>query len=317
MIESTDTSRSGSAVTCVQASGKGQQDALSLLLTGRVSGGGPAVEQFRAFADQQRLSLEQTWVALQNGTPIASALIVPSPGRTAMIFLSRVGDADSASISGELARHACLGQGPSRLRLVQALLEPHQQHECEALTDAGFSDLATLLYMERKKNLTYQPLALDGELQVQQWDQTHHDTFAAAILASYEDTQDCPGLLGLRRIEDIMAGHRSTGEFDPALWFSVSHGGEPVGVMLLNKVPQRQALELVYLGLSPRWRGRGLARRLLEHGVGLAARHRMTNVMLAVDANNKPALALYGKMDFVECGRKIAMIFTLNENNLT
>ena len=31
------------------------------------------------------------------------------------------------------------------------------------------------------------------------------DRFAAAILASYRQTLDCPGLLGLRDIDDIIA----------------------------------------------------------------------------------------------------------------
>lgn len=301
-------------VRCELATGKQQNDALSLLLTGRVSSGGPAVEQFRSFADQHHLALDHTWMAVTDSGPVASMLVVPSAGKTAMAFLSPIKDAEHGDVVAVLAHTACLSLARHGLHLVQILLEPQQSHEVAALTRAGFTHLANLLYMERKTHLKPCPLELDGEIKVHHWDEAHRDMFATSILASYQDTMDCPGLLGLRHIDDIIAGHLSTGEFDPRLWFNLSHDGDPVGVMLLNKVPQRQALELVYLGLHPKWRSRGLSRKLVEHGVGLAPRHHMDCVLLAVDANNAPALRLYRGAHFVENGRKVAMIFTLNES---
>jgi ribosomal protein S18 acetylase RimI-like enzyme len=300
---------------CELAVDERQIQALSLLLTGRPSLSSPAVEQFCSFAQQHRLSLEQTWVALKDGEPVASVLIVPSAGRTAMAFLSPVSAAGGAQISGALMHHACHVQETAGLKLIQTLLEPQQKHEVTALTHAGFTHLANLLYMERKNHLAYRPLALDDSFKVHHWDEKHRDLFAASILASYEQTQDCPGLLGLRHIDDIIAGHLATGDFDPAFWFNVSHDREPVGVMLLNQVPQRKALELVYLGLNPKWRGCGLSKQLLEHGVGLAAKHGMNQVILAVDADNQPALALYQSAHFIENGCKVAMICTLKESD--
>ena len=46
-----------------------------------------------------------------------------------------------------------------------------------------------------------------------------HALFAETILQTYRDSLDCPGLNGVRQIEDIIAGHKASGEFDPALWF--------------------------------------------------------------------------------------------------
>jgi len=135
--------------------------------------------------------------------------------------------------------------------------------------------------------------------------------FADAIGVSYEQTMDCPGLVGLRTMDDIIAGHQATGVFDPDIWFAISSGDEPVGVMLLNAVPQRSALELVYLGIGPKWRGKGLARVLLKHAITVANRRLLPHFTLAVDQTNAPALKLYRSLQFVETGRKHAKLLSL------
>ena len=79
-----------------------------------------------------------------------------------------------------------------------------------------------------------------------------HDEFARTISLSYEASLDCPSLNGRRSVEDIIAGHKSAGEFDPKLWFLLRENGHAVGVLLLNRAPRTDALELVYLGLARR-----------------------------------------------------------------
>jgi ribosomal protein S18 acetylase RimI-like enzyme len=298
-----------------QATGPMQSQALSLLLTGKRSEDSLAVEQFRTFAGQNKLSLEHTWVALQYGRAIASALIVPSEGRTAMLFLSPVTDPSLIPVAGRLAQVASAEQCRGETNLIQALIDPPQTAEHDALAIAGYTDLATLVYMERPVREPYKSLDLDPQLTVHHYSQRTRRHFAAAILASYRETQDCPGLLGLRNIDDIIAGHLATGVFEPHLWFAITHGEEPVGVMLLNKVPQRRALELVYLGLNPTWRGKGIARRLVEHGIAMVAKQRLSTMILAVDESNTPALRLYRQLQFAQSGHKVAMIFTLSERD--
>ncbi len=298
-----------------RATGPMQSQALSLLLTGKRAEDSLAVEQFRAFAEQNKLSLDHTWVALQFGRPVASSLIVPSDGRTAMLFLSPVTDPHIVPVAARLAQTASNEQCRSQTNLIQALLDPNQTAEYDALKQAGYTHLAKLVYMERSVREPYKPLDLDPELTVHHYSARTRRHFAATILASYRETLDCPGLLGLRSIDDIIAGHLATGVFEPHLWFAITHGDEPVGVMLLNKVPQRRALELVYLGLNPAWRGKGIARRLVEHGIALVAKQRLSTMILAVDESNTPALRLYRQLNFSQSGHKVAMIFTLSERN--
>lgn len=286
--------------------------ALSLLLTGQATGQDAAVQQFRSFARQNDLAIDGLWLAWRGDEPIASTLIVPSAGRTGMLFLSPVRGREYVNTSGELAHAACLAQDRTRVRLVQALLDPGQKLEAAALDEARFTDLATLVYMQRRTgDLPFEPLVLGERYTVEKWSEQARPRFAAAILGSYEQTHDCPGLLGLRHIDDIIAGHQATGRFDGDLWYAIHCEDQPVGVMLLNRVTQRQAVELVYLGLCPAFRGKGLARKLMRHALGLATADDAAHMILAVDQANKPAMTLYRSMQFAENAKKIAKIFPL------
>ncbi|MBI1337120.1 MAG: GNAT family N-acetyltransferase [Phycisphaera sp.] len=282
--------------------------ALSVLLTGRPDAADVAVTQFISFAQAHRLSLEQLWCAMRGERVMASAMLVPSAGRAGMVFTSPLSVADEVAVTGQLVREACRSQGAMRLNLVQALLDPHQKLEARAMASAGFTDLATLVYMQRRANLPSKPMSLERGIEAVHFDEQTRPIFERAILASYEQTLDCPGLLGLREIGDIIAGHMATGRFDPRLWWALHKQGEPVGVMLLNTVPQRAAMEVVYLGLSVPFRGQGLAHRLLEHGLGTARDHGVTSLILAVDEANAPAVRLYRSLGFNATASKRAMI---------
>lgn len=300
---------------CVRVPPSDQQPALSLLLTGSVQDGEVQVEQFIAFARQQHVSLEHLWAAYEGDKLIASALLVPSAGRTAMVFISPLHRHAWVAATTRLVGQLCTAQDPQKVALLQVLLDPGQERERQAVLGAGFRELTELAYMERPAHLTAaitptNKLDLGAGIEIRHWSETNRKIFADAILASYEQTLDCPGLLGLRQIDDIIAGHMATGQFDPACWLALSHGEEPVGVMLLNAIPQRQALELVYLGLAPKWRGKGLGKKLVRHALDIAPRHGCNVVLLAVDQTNTPALKLYRSLGFVSTARKLAIIRT-------
>lgn len=289
-----------------------QREALAVLLTGHAAGGDTAVDQFLRFAQEQALDLSELWAAIDPHDRLRAAmLLVPSAGRTAMAFTSPVAGRDQLALHARLADTACLAQDGRRIRLVQSLLDPHQVNERRALERADFQPLATLIYMQRAAEPASRrptPPDLGEGFEVTHGHDSARPLFASVIAASYEGTLDCPGLLGLREIDDVIDGHRGTGRFHPDLWFAWRRDGEPVGVMLLSEVPQRRALELVYLGIAQPWRGHGLARRALHLAFDLASQRGATNIVLAVDERNTPALNLYRALAFRPTGRKTAMI---------
>lgn len=286
--------------------------ALALLLTGHARDDEPAVEPLLRYVGELGLSLEDLWVATHRQAAVAAVLILPNAGRTAMAFVSPCRDATQEAITVALLRCACDQQDPRRVALIQALIEPGQRSQSSALSSAGFSMLANLVYLHRSTDLPPMPLRLPADVTVRTWDEALRSRFERAILASYEQTLDCPGLLGLRTIEDVVQGHQATGRFVPSLWHLLERGGEPVGVMLLNLLPGRGTMELVYLGLAPSMRGRGLARSLLTYALGLAPQHDATTLVLAVDEANAPALRLYRRLGFGGQSRRTAMIRVVN-----
>lgn len=295
-----------------------RRTALALLLTGRANPDDISVDQFLTFAGHQHIALDHLWAGFSDDKPVAVCLIFPSAGRTGMCFISRVKGPSATDLIVQVVQTAVRAQDPARMALLQTLLDPEQRLEKRALSQAGFMELATLCYMQREADLHAEPMNLgQADITVLHYSAETHDHFARAILASYEDTLDCPGLVGLRRIGDIIAGHKAAGLFDPALWYAFYHGDQPVGVMLLADLPQRHSVELVYLGLSPAFRGRGLAKRILHHGLVVASQRHLRidrqpiYMCLAVDDRNEPALRLYRGLGFRVTTRKVAMIESL------
>jgi len=84
--------------------------------------------------------------------------------------------------------------------------------------------------------------------------------------------------------------------------------GAPLGVLLLARAPRTNALELVYLGLAPAARGRGLGDLAMRHALAVVAREGAGQLSLAVDANNAPALKLYYRHGLKRMTSRIAMI---------
>lgn len=296
-----------------------RREALGVLLSG---GGGAegSVDQFLAYSVQHGVGMDELWGARAGRGYVSVSLIVHAPGRTAMVFLSPTTQ-ENRAVAAVLARTATLAQDTARVGLSQAILDPWQKEEESAFIGAGFQPLATLIYMQRSLSfagrtpITIAPDAPPPEptLELQSWSRHTRQRFESAILESYRDTLDCPGLVGTRHIGDIIASHQASGEFDGSLWWVLwSARGEPAAVMLLSPIPARGAMELVYIGIAPAWRGRGLGKWLVARGLAAARRRGFSTMLLAVDEANAPAMRLYHAFDFSPTARKRALIHTLS-----
>lgn len=290
-------------------------EALRLLLTGSRHGPEHAVAPFLGFMRQQGVAIDRLVGRYVHGRLAAVCLVLPNPGRTGMVFISPASDRRREGLVAEATRVAVEALDPQRYRLVQALLEPTQVAEKRALTAAGFEPLATLLYLSRPIDRV--PLQWSDEerqsplgLDTQTWSESHRGLFERAIEASYEQTRDCPGLVGVRSLADVIEGHMATGRFDPELWTVYHDGGEVAAVTLFAAVQGDETYELVYLGVCPAYRGHGLGRRLLQRGITAVAARGGKRLCLAVDQDNAPARRLYTNLGFRGVSRKVAMIRT-------
>ena len=304
----------------LQAVGPDQRAAaIGLVLTGRANPDSPAVRSFLTFAQEHQLDLRYLWWARERDRPTAGLVIIPGVGRTGMVFCSPPPGPHAADTLSQLVRHGLTDIDPQQINLVQALIDPGQPTRRQGLEDGGMAYLADLAYMKRTARRAQGPpvFRLDGQpLRLVHWNEQHRPLFKQAIQQSYIDTLDCPGLLGLRELDDVIAGHQATGRFDPQHWHVwVDAQDRPAAVLLLAASISSAGFELVYLGVSPHARRQGLARQMMELALDITARHSeprtAANLQLAVDDRNQPALRLYRSLGFHTGERKTALIKSL------
>jgi len=275
------------------------------------------LETARRFLAGTRLAgynLANMWGTLDTAHPTGGVrevcLTIDGPGRTAMCFVSDPAGGEDDPVR-ETERAACVEAAwahldASKIALAQALPEPHETWASRAFEAAGFTHAGELDYLEldlhahRKSWDTpgtglpeglrlVSPVLARGE---------HRDMVIGALEGSYIDTLDCPELCGLRETSDVLESHISTGAFDPALWVVVCAGDRPVGCSLVSPIPENGSAELVYIGLSPEARGKGVGLVLLRRAIAQLRQRRIGRLVCAVDHRNAPARKLYTGLGF-------------------
>jgi GNAT superfamily N-acetyltransferase len=230
---------------------------------------------------------------------VAACASLDLPGSVSLLMLPAWNLARTALPQlADLLAFAARAADRRHRRFAQVMMSPETAEQVRtALIQAGFSHLADLLYMHRS---AYDPVA------IQPIDQTAwltladigEDLFADLIRRTYVDSLDCPGLTGVRTMQDVLASHRSAGEFDPTGWFALQHRGQPAGVLITVRTAMRTSLEVVYVGLVPEARGKGLGRLCMHRAIQRARDLALAQVSLAVDAANRSACRLYDAMGF-------------------
>lgn len=292
-----------------------RRDAIACLVSDGGISDPSRVQRFLEYAHENAVSLDRMWGRLgADDRLLESVLVVPNPGRTAMFFASPATDRASVRSIGEVIDHAVRELDPEHVQLAQTLIDPAEPRQREAFAAGGFEELAHLSYLERPlrkaRHVPPPPSWPDG-VELVAFRDALEPELRTILEQTYEDTLDCPNLRGLRKTEDILRGHRSTGQFEAGMWTLLRIDGRGVGALLLNPSPAHKSIELVYLGLAPHARGRGLGRKLLHHGLRQCAQRDERSINLAVDERNAPALKLYGNEGFHRAIRRIAMIRSL------
>jgi ribosomal protein S18 acetylase RimI-like enzyme len=265
-----------------------------------VRGDRAAAARFLDFARTTRLPLEHVWSLVDSaGRLDATVLAAPAAGRTATIFASRAVVPARTPAVGHLVDAAVRGLRDADIDLAQALLDPGAPGEESIFLAGGFRRLAELDYLERPipRFGSLPSPTLPSNVTIEAWSPTDRPRLVSLLSRTYENTLDCPGLAGLRRPEDILDGHLASGT--PL---------RDAGALLLNRSTEGTTIELVYLGLTPEVRGRGLGRTLLTFGIARLDDDPARTIVLAVDRANLPAVGLYRRLGFRFALRRIAMV---------
>ncbi|MFW6061963.1 MAG: GNAT family N-acetyltransferase [Planctomycetota bacterium] len=253
------------------------------------------------------------WWCRRMGRLRAVAVVIPNEGRTGVVFYSspHMPGVDADALGEAIRRASADAIADGELTLVQALIRPESRGERDALLRGGFQELAELIYL--RKELEAAPSAPEqGPVSWRSWGEYDQQELAEVIAATYEDSLDCPRLAGLRDVEDTIVGHKASGNFRRDWWWIVHWAGEPAGCLLANEGRGGTA-EVVYLGVVPAFRGRGLGRWMLAKVAGEAWRAQMPAVTLAVDSANSYAVDLYIREGFRETMRRLACIRTVQQ----
>ena len=249
------------------------------------------------------------WWARRGGQPVAAVLVVPSAGRVGMLFHSppQAPGVEVRAVSGVVARAA--GQAlQDDLAFVQALLPTSRRADSRMLLDAGLQKLAELVYMRRDLSKPV-PEPDPPRVTWRNYRKEGDEQFAAAIAGTYEQSLDCPGLRGLRRLSDVIAGHKASGIFNPKSWWIARVADRPAGCILVNESAVSPGdAELVYMGLLAGFRGRGLGGAMVRHAARWARRRGRRFLQVAVDSENAYAKRVYDREGFRETSRRIAYI---------
>lgn len=277
---------------------------------------------FAAQAASQRGSLDQAVAAMDGAAPDAwrgllatddsapagAVWVQTLPGNTAVVWPP---PPDCPAFDA-LLRAAASYADAQRFALAQMIVGDDEGFPLARIERCGFARLAELHYMaadaarQNRANrntyagLAFQPRAGDDPQRL-----------ASLVERTYAGTLDCPRLDGVRQIDDVLAGYRAQGRHLPHHWYLVSDfdhnddGGQDVGVLILADHPATECWELVYMGVVPAARGAGRGAAIVRYALETAAHAGAARVILAVDAANEPALAMYRRAGFAAWDRRL------------
>jgi mycothiol synthase len=259
-------------------------------------------------AEIERLADAETCdlISADRGGVLCAAIGVElQPGRTAQLIQPRVGTDEATTIT--LLRAAVEQAWRRGATLVQTLLETDASDDARRLQEAGFRHIADLLYLvSMQESFPESRPAVPVALRA--FEEHERPALAELIERTYDGTRDCPQLNGVRTAEDVVAGYQAVGQFSPERWLIASEGGRDIGCLLLADHTAYGQWELVYLGLAPEARGRGLGFALTRHAQWLVREAGREKLVLAVDADNAPALRLYAQAGFSSWDRRSVFV---------
>lgn len=270
---------------------------------------GALIDTLRPLADQGVDVFSGLAVAESKRRVTGACWLQPQVGKTSTLWPPAFAGKYDPHLAERLASQSLEAAHRLPIELAQVLLDGDDDRHVRWAESLGFDYLADLLYLV----LTVPPVPgasahQDPLLELDAPALAHQPLLEELIQATYVGTQDCPGLEGRRNIVDTLAGYQSVGRYHPQLWWIVRWRGEPAGVLLVAPYPDAVQWELVYMGVTPRFRGQALGSKILHRLRRLASEAGINQVVLAVDSSNTPALRMYQRCGFVEWARRIAYV---------
>jgi GNAT superfamily N-acetyltransferase len=238
--------------------------------------------------------------ALHEGDTVAGGVLATLlPGGSGLLWPPQASAGlHRTAYEDRLVQHAVAWLRRRGAKVLQCLLASEEAFLAEPLQRNGFRHITSLWYLRHNGDLPLRFLGTPAGLSYQTYSTADRGLFPATLMRTYEGTQDCPELTGLRTAEEILAGHQAQGKFDPGLWWLGLEDGRPVSVLLVTALTESPTWEVAYVGVVPEARRRGHGRELVLKALLEARAAGVPEVMLTVDGRNRPAWDLYRSLGF-------------------
>lgn len=253
------------------------------------------VEQTRAFMSGG--ALDGLLHARRGDQLVGVVFFQLQPGQTAIVWPPRLAAGEPDETADRLLEAANRKMAASDVAMANVLLETVSETDDAVLFAGGYQPLAKLLYLVCGEE-EFPPARPSGPLEYEPYTEAEHDRLVRLVEATYVETLDCPRLNNVRRTEDVLAGYRQTGVFDPSRWLFVRHQGKDVGCLIVTDHPEHGSCELIYMGVTATSRGHGWGKNIARHAQWLTALAGRPRLVLAVDAANSPAIDMYTSVGF-------------------
>jgi len=226
------------------------------------------------------------------------------PGKAATLWPAQVArdETDGAVVPALVdAAERQLAEGGAEL--CQALLSKDQTAAATQLAAASYQHPADLLYMTcEREHFPSEPPEF-ASFHLRPFQPGKEAELARLLDETYVGTLDCPAVNGLRSSLDVITGYQHVGQFSPSRWLILESTAketfrETAGCLLLARHAPHDTMEIVYVGVTPRFRRRGLGQKLTSHALWFAGQERASRLVLSVDAANEPAIAMYAAAGF-------------------
>jgi ribosomal protein S18 acetylase RimI-like enzyme len=253
--------------------------------------------------------IEGLWAAYRGGRMVGAMRAQVQPGRTALVTLGDMAPHEPPESAEALLSRAVEGLRSQGVQVVQAVLET-EGAAAQRLLGGGFRHVTNVLYLVSLR--TAFPESPPAEhLEFVPYATQEHRRFADLVERTYLGTLDCVAMDAVRSVDDVLEGYRRAGTFDPARWLVAHSAGRDVGCLILGEDLGMDGWELVYLGVVPEARRRGHALAMTRHAQWLARGAGRSRMVLAVDAANRPAIAVYAAAGFAAWDQRILYLRVL------
>lgn len=216
-------------------------------------------------------------------------------GRTASVYQPWI-----APGQPPVARHALQDELDTSLRqmgarLLQALL-PEGTASSAHFAACGYRHICDLSYLLSLAD-TFPRKAPQGRIGFERYAPADRQRMIKLLDATYQGTLDCPALNGVRKTDEVLDGYEQGG--DEPWFFFVREEERDIGCLLLADHAGNDHCELVYMGIVPQARGRGLGLEITRFAQWLSRTLGRSRCLLAVDDANHAAVGHYHAAGFM------------------